>query len=75
MATDRDLKVLGDFVLDVLKYDWIEQVANALEMLNSRGSVGWRLNWPADSTDEEIIETAHSGMREPARLDETLWSD
>lgn len=55
MDQSRDLNVLGDFVLDVLKYDDIEQVANVRNMLNDRGSVGWRLNWPVDFTDDEII--------------------
>lgn len=55
MTMNRDLNLLGEFILDVLKYDVMEQVSNVREMLNDRGSVGWRLNWPADFTDDEII--------------------
>ena len=56
MTRPGSLEALGEFVLDVLRYDDVEQVSNIREMLNSTGSVGWRLNWSGDFTDAEIIE-------------------
>ena len=52
LASRSDLPM---FVLDVLRYD-IEQVENILDLLNSTGSVGWRVFWPHDFTRDEVVE-------------------
>ena len=44
------------FVLDVLRYDALEQVGNILQMLNNRGCIGWRDHWPRDFQETEIVE-------------------
>lgn len=56
MTTPKDLRLLADFVLDVLRYDEMEQVSNIRKMLNSTGSVGWRRNWPEDFSDRDIVQ-------------------
>ncbi len=67
-------KAVCEFVLDVLRHD-IEQVPNIRTMLNSTGSIGWRLNWPHDFTDAEITaalkDLASRGLVAVLTWDET----
>lgn len=51
------------FVLDVLRYDF-EQPSHICTLLNSRSSVGWRVFWPRDFTESEVIAALGELLRE-----------
>ncbi len=63
------------FILDVLRHDVIEQVANIVKMLNDDGCIGWRDCWPHDFSPEDVVpalrELVREGFIEPLREDES----
>jgi hypothetical protein len=67
--------LLAMFILDVLRYD-IEAVPSIVNLLNNRGSIGWRNFWAHDFTEKEVTSALDTllqrGLVKPLRYDETL---
>jgi hypothetical protein len=67
--------LLAMFILDVLRYD-IEAVPSIVNLLNNRGSIGWRNFWAYDFTEKEVTSALETllqrGLVKPLRYDETL---
>ncbi len=67
--------LMGMFVLDVLRYD-VETVSSIINLLNNRGSIGWRSYWAHDFTEEEVVSALENlvpkGLVECLSYGETL---
>lgn len=50
------------FILDVMRYDF-EQVSHICTLLNSRSSIGWRVFWPRDFTEDEVVSALGELLR------------
>jgi hypothetical protein len=67
--------LLSMFILDVLRHD-IEAVPSIVNLLNNRGSIGWRNFWAHDFTEKEVTWALENllqrGLVKPLRYDEIL---
>jgi hypothetical protein len=53
----RDRAKLEMFILDVMRHDAAENVESIIRMLNNRGCIGWRDQWPSDFHRDEVDDT------------------
>jgi hypothetical protein len=51
---DTRNKLLRMFILDVLRHDVAEQVPAIVRLLNNRGCIGWRGQWPREFEADEV---------------------
>lgn len=53
-VSPENARHLPMFILDVLRHD-VEQVPSVLRLLNNRGSIGWREDWPRDFVEADVL--------------------
>jgi hypothetical protein len=50
------------FVVDVLRHD-IEPLSSVLKLLNNDGCIGWRIFWPRDFGEDEVVQALQELIR------------